>query len=127
MKSIKISFGDLDTGNNYGLFFGETDGEKFLDVFKVEKDLPHLKHLNVTLHAVTVAEKNSSADFFAQNLRHFRNKKGWSVPDLAKKSNISKDSIYKIEEGYRSPTIFTAQKLADALHIPITDLFYSIE
>ena len=126
MKSIKISFGDLDTGNNYGLFLGETDGKKFLDVFKVEKDKPHLKHLNVTLHAVSIAEKNSSADFFARNLRHFRKMRGLSVAELAEKSGLSKPEIQKIETGWRSPTIKTVQLLADALHIPITDLFYSV-
>lgn len=124
MKSIKISFGDLDTGVNYGLFLRDGD-TKTLDVSKISKDTK-LHYLNAKLFAVSVDEGETSANYFAQNLKKFRKERNLTQRELAEKSGVRKNTIYCYEDGRTIPTIYNVQLLADALKIPITKLFYSV-
>ena len=57
-------------------------------------------------------------------LREMRKKAGISVTELSRESGVSRMTIYKIERGDKQArTTRTLQKLADALRVPVTDLF----
>lgn len=59
---------------------------------------------------------------FGNNLKNVRNKLNVSQEQLQKMSGISQAAISKLELGKSSATIYTAQKLADALKVSIYDL-----
>lgn len=61
-------------------------------------------------------------DDFAGRLARLRTAAGLSVPDLARKSGLSDDVLRRYEDGTRSPTWDSVQKLAAALGVP-TDTF----
>ncbi len=52
-----------------------------------------------------------------------RTAKGYSLRSLAERSGISKTEINDIENGNRSPTLDTLERLAVALECSICDLF----
>ena len=59
----------------------------------------------------------------AQNIKKFRQKKGWTQETLARKANISYNTIIKLEtNGIKDPRISTLKKIADVLSIEIDDL-----
>ena len=47
--------------------------------------------------------------------------KGLTKTDVAKRMNLSRESLYRIISG--NPTLENIQKLADAIGVTITDLF----
>jgi len=55
-------------------------------------------------------------------LKEIREKCGVSVAKLAKQSKVSYSYIYEIEQGTKSPTIRTLEKLARALGVKPSDL-----
>lgn len=58
-------------------------------------------------------------------MQELRWKKGWSTKRLAKESGVSLATICRIENGkINNPTIEVAFKLADALDVPVNDLFF---
>lgn len=52
---------------------------------------------------------------FACRLRSLRESKGLSVAELAKKSGLNRQALYRLESGEREPSLETARKLAGAL------------
>lgn len=57
------------------------------------------------------------------NVRKFRKKKGISQEKLARRADISLNTLTKIESGFaKKPTIQTVIKLAKALEISIDEL-----
>ena len=60
---------------------------------------------------------------YLKNLVKIRKEKGWSQEKLAVESEISYNTIIKIERGgIRNPKIATVIKLAKALKVKIDDL-----
>lgn len=59
---------------------------------------------------------------FSEQMIKIRKSKRISQEQLAKQSGISQSAISFIETGQNSPTIFTAQKIADALGVPLVEL-----
>lgn len=57
---------------------------------------------------------------FAEKLRQLREAAGITRYELAKRSGLSKQSVYKIEEGERKPTFESAVKLAEALGVDVS-------
>lgn len=55
------------------------------------------------------------SDTFAARLRRLRDQAGLSVSQLAKKSGLHRQSIYKLEAGQIAPTLAAAVRLAHAL------------
>lgn len=47
----------------------------------------------------------NKTSFFSQNLRFLRNKKGYTVKNLALKLDTLDDNVYKWETGYCEPAI----------------------
>ena len=60
----------------------------------------------------------------ANKLKEVREAQGISVSELARISDVSRMTIWKLENGTpQSPTVRTLQKIADALRVPIHELF----
>ena len=55
-------------------------------------------------------------------LRRWRERRGWSLRDLGKRSGVSYVTVQRIEAGKMSPTLDTLEKLATALGITVRDL-----
>ncbi|NPV72886.1 MAG: helix-turn-helix transcriptional regulator [Pelotomaculum sp.] len=55
-------------------------------------------------------------------LKEIREKRGISVAGLAKQSKVAYSYIYEIEQGTKSPTIRTLEKLAAALGVSVAAL-----
>jgi len=60
---------------------------------------------------------------FGKNLRAYRNRRNWSLADLAEYANISLNFLGDIERGNKWPSPETLTKLADALEIKVFELF----
>lgn len=59
---------------------------------------------------------------FGERVKTVRKAKRISQAELAQMSKLSQQSISFIENDVNSPTIYTAQRIADALGVPLTDL-----
>jgi transcriptional regulator with XRE-family HTH domain len=64
-------------------------------------------------------------DVFASNLRKFRQARGWSQALLAEKSDASPNYIGMLENKIKFPSPGMIQRLAFALGIDPTELFYA--
>lgn len=58
-----------------------------------------------------------------RELKRIRNERGWSQQRLADESSVNKATINQVEQGKRSPTIETLEKLANALSVEVADFF----
>jgi transcriptional regulator with XRE-family HTH domain len=56
-------------------------------------------------------------------LRHWREKRGYSVRVLARRAGVGFMTISRIENGRMSPTVAMLEKLASALGIEVRDFF----
>ncbi len=56
-------------------------------------------------------------------LRHWRDRRGYSVRQLAKRAHVGYVTIVRIENGHISPTVAMLEKLAKALGIGLRDFF----
>jgi transcriptional regulator with XRE-family HTH domain len=65
-------------------------------------------------------------DVFANNLKQFRQARGWSQAYLAEKVDISTNYIGLLENTVKFPSSNMIQKLACALGIDPTDLFSKV-
>ncbi|GGI42613.1 helix-turn-helix domain-containing protein [Mammaliicoccus stepanovicii] len=58
----------------------------------------------------------------AHNLSQYRMRKQLSLNSVAKSTGVSKTMLNQIEKGQSNPTITTLWKIANGLHIPISEL-----
>ncbi|MBQ6664095.1 MAG: helix-turn-helix transcriptional regulator [Synergistaceae bacterium] len=58
----------------------------------------------------------------AQNIRNFRNKKGITQSELAKETDLSRNTIVNFETARRDPRVKDLKKIANALDVPIEQL-----
>jgi transcriptional regulator with XRE-family HTH domain len=56
-------------------------------------------------------------------LRHWRDRRGYSVRELARRAGVGYVTIVRIENGRLSPTVMMLEKLAGALRIGVRDFF----
>ena len=56
-------------------------------------------------------------------LRHWRDKRGYSVRELARRAGVGYVTIVRIENSHMSPTVTMLEKLAKALGISVRDFF----
>jgi transcriptional regulator with XRE-family HTH domain len=56
-------------------------------------------------------------------LRHWREKRGYSVRELAERAGVSFVTVVRIENERMSPTVALLEKLARALKIHVRDFF----
>ncbi len=55
-------------------------------------------------------------------LKEIRRKKGWTQHQLAAKAQIAQSAVHYIEEGTKSPTLYTMCKIAHALDMEVGSL-----
>ena len=60
---------------------------------------------------------------FGVRLFQLRNKAGITQAGLAEKTNLSVDSISRIERGERAPSLESIEKISNALKIRMSELF----
>lgn len=56
-----------------------------------------------------------------------RKAKGWSIYELAKKANITENSIYKWRDKKSAPTLYLLESISDAFGISIINLLVNEE
>jgi transcriptional regulator with XRE-family HTH domain len=56
-------------------------------------------------------------------LRHWRERRGYSVRELARRARVGYVTVVRIENGHISPTVAMLVKLAEALKINVRDFF----
>ena len=64
---------------------------------------------------------------FAKKLHEIRNKKGWTLQELAKKSGVGIATLSRLESGVHKGTLKTHQKICEALGIELVDLYKDVE
>ncbi|MCL2191939.1 MAG: helix-turn-helix domain-containing protein [Treponema sp.] len=60
---------------------------------------------------------------FGKNVRCYRNRRNWSLAELAEYANISINFIGDIERGNKWPHPDSLTKIADALEVKVFELF----
>ena len=60
---------------------------------------------------------------FGRNITLLRRRRGLSKAALARKADVSRDALYQVEAGFRTPHFDTVMALADALAVDPGDLF----
>ncbi|EGQ8079027.1 helix-turn-helix domain-containing protein [Vibrio vulnificus] len=58
-----------------------------------------------------------------KKIKEIRKKKALTIQELAEVSGVSEGHISRLENGLKSPTISTLEKLANALDVPIVYFF----
>jgi transcriptional regulator with XRE-family HTH domain len=66
-------------------------------------------------------------DGFGRAVRHFREVRGWSQEFLAEKADLNRSYLGEVERGQVIPSLETAGKLAGALGISMSRLFFHCE
>ena len=72
-------------------------------------------------------ETARALDAFRTRLRAERNRRGWSIRDLAARAGAHYRTVAQLERGGASPTLDTALRLAAALSVPLESLLRSQE
>lgn len=57
------------------------------------------------------------------NIRALRNKLGLTIEELANSADMNPSFVGHIERGHSKPTLYSVQKLAKTLNVPLTQLF----
>lgn len=55
-------------------------------------------------------------------IRALREQRGWTLEDLAQKTQRSRAYLSRVENGQRTPSRITMHRIANALEVPIDDL-----
>ena len=58
-----------------------------------------------------------------QRIRVLRMEKGWSQLELAGRADLHRPYVTGIETGTRNPSLNALVKVANALHVPLVELF----
>lgn len=67
-------------------------------------------------------EQNKGERIFGKNVRNMRNKRGWSLKDMAGKIDISIAAVSKIETGFTDISLSRMEQIARVLGVDVTAL-----
>lgn len=67
--------------------------------------------------------KNQLKTRIGQRIVQVRSQKEWNQSDLARACNKDRQAIEKIENGKVNMTIYTLYEIAEALEVPLKDMF----
>jgi transcriptional regulator with XRE-family HTH domain len=70
---------------------------------------------------------NSTIEIFKNNLKYYRNQRGFTQDKLSEITGISSDYLSEIERGKRTPSFKRMLLIADALEIEVYKLFKPID
>jgi len=73
--------------------------------------------------SLTLVSVSANVVLMGLLLRHWRERRGWSLRDLGERSGVSYVTIQRIEAGILSPTVATLEKIAAALGISVREFF----
>ncbi|MFM2625783.1 transcriptional regulator [Vibrio parahaemolyticus] len=68
-------------------------------------------------------EIGAASVIVGQKIKEIRKKKSLTIQELSEKSGMSVGHISRLENGLKSPTISTLERLAKALDVPIVYFF----
>lgn len=72
-----------------------------------------------------MAENTTPNNKISTNIKKLRAEKGYSLEKIARLSDLSLNTVVKIESGVnKNPTIETLTKIANALDVKVDDLIY---
>ena len=76
----------------------------------------------------TTEEHLGNGDIALGNkIREVRSLRGWTLKQLSEMSDLNINTLSLIEKGKTSPSIYTLQKLASALGVPLKEFFEPVE
>jgi len=76
----------------------------------------------------TSSERQSNGDVTLGNkIREVRSLRGWTLKQMSEMSGLNINTLSLIEKGKTSPSIYTLQKLASALEVPLKEFFEPAE
>jgi transcriptional regulator with XRE-family HTH domain len=61
-------------------------------------------------------------DLVARNVRRFRQERGYSLSELARRAGLAKQTLSSLEAGQANPTVLTLSTIAGALDVPVAHL-----
>lgn len=61
------------------------------------------------------------------HIKVFRAKEGFTQEDLAKKIEVTRQTIISLEKGSYTPSLELAFKLSEIFRVPIEEIFYKVE
>jgi transcriptional regulator with XRE-family HTH domain len=64
---------------------------------------------------------------FGARVRELRSIKGWSQERLASEAKLDRTYIGGVERGERNPSLLIICRIAQALSVPVADLFSAID
>jgi transcriptional regulator with XRE-family HTH domain len=76
--------------------------------------------MGVSKRAISVAKA------LGKRIRQLRKAKGWSQEYLANQAEMHRTYMWGVEQGVRNPSIRHLTQIADALEVPLTQLFDGI-
>ncbi|MGF1894055.1 helix-turn-helix domain-containing protein [Vibrio campbellii] len=68
-------------------------------------------------------EIGAASVIVGRKIKEIRKKKSLTIQELSEKSGMSVGHISRLENGLKSPTISTLERLANALDVPIVYFF----
>ncbi|GAB3750054.1 helix-turn-helix domain-containing protein [Spirosoma pomorum] len=68
-------------------------------------------------------EKYTFLKLLGDKIVRLRSDKNWSQSDLARACEKDRQSIERLENGKVNPSVFYLKQVADALELPISELF----
>ena len=70
-----------------------------------------------------MAEQRQAAEILGENLRRYRNDRGWSQEEAAEKADLSRAAYIQIEMGKAEPRTGTLLRLAETFGLKLEELF----
>lgn len=64
----------------------------------------------------------STVTVSGDTIRALREQRGWTLEDLAQKTQRSRAYLSRVENGQRTPSRITMHRIANALEVPVDDL-----
>ena len=61
------------------------------------------------------------------NIKMYRAKLGYTQEDLAKRIEVTRQTIISLEKGSYTPSLDLAFKLSELFQVPIEEIFYKVE
>lgn len=81
----------------------------------------------VSAGASSTANSGTGDELLGMKMREIRNQRGWTLKQLSVMSGLNINTLSLIEKGKTSPSIYTLQRLAEALDVPIKEFFEAVE
>lgn len=68
-------------------------------------------------------EETAHRRAFGDRVRNLRSERGWTQEEMAERVDLHRSYLASIESGSRNPTLDVIVKIANGLHVPVSQLF----